>query len=335
MAIDLTTNYAGLTLKNPLIVSACRLSENIENIKKMENAGAAAIVMYSIFEEEISYDDDFVDYFINTANTEKFAESLTYFPRLDDKESFLDQHLYKLKEAVSTVKIPIIGSLNAITQEGWIDYALKMQETGISALELNLYHLPIELTSSREIEKNRLAIINELRNKIRIPLIVKLSPFFTSIGNIVKTIDKNDLADAIVLFNRFYAPDIDIKSLAIVNNIELSTLYEIRLPLRWIAMLRKDIKCSLGGSTGVQNSDDVIKYILAGANAVLCASCLFKNGINYLENLLKGMEEWMVKKNYQSLHQITGLLNKAPHANLAELERAQYMHALRSYKWTN
>lgn len=331
MALDLTTEYLGLKLKNPLIVSSSRLSENIGNIKKMEAAGAGAIVMYSVFEEEVRYDDEFVEYFLE-ANTESFAEALTYFPHISKQESFLNQHLYILKQAVEAVKIPIIGSLNAVTHEGWIDYALQMQETGIKALELNLYHLPVKPLPGAAIEKTQYDIIKELKSKLKIPLVVKLSPFFTSVGDVLCTLDKDALIDGAVLFNRFYAPDVDLKAMSITNNIELSHSYETRLPMRWIALLRNKVKCSLAASTGVQNSDDFIKYILVGADAVACASCMFKNGIDYLKEILAGTEKWMQEKGYQSIKSITGLVSKGQLANLSEFERAQYMRALRSYK---
>lgn len=329
--MDIKTNYASLQLKNPLIVSSCPLSEDLNNIKKMAEAGAAAIVMYSIFEEEIRADDDFSDYFSHI-HEESFSEALTYFPHIENKQSFLTQYLYNLKQAVDAVNIPIIGSLNAITYKGWIDYALKMQDTGISALELNLFHLPNSKQNSGEIENEYLNIVHDVRCKLQIPLIVKLSPFFTSIPNIVNQLDKVAKVDGIVLFNRFYAPDVNIETAKLKNDITLSNSYEMRLPMRWVSLLHDHVRCSLAASTGVQTSDDLVKLLLVGANAVTCASCIMKNGISYISELLKGLEEWMNQKNYQTIAQFSGLACNKSVTNIAEFERAQYMHALRSFK---
>lgn len=329
--MNLQTKYLGLTLKNPLIVSSCRLSEKIENIKQMEKAGAAAVVMYSIFEEEVRYDDSFVDYFMH-CKTESFAESLTYFPNIDAQATFLDQHLLHLKNAVKAVNIPIIGSLNAISHEGWLDYALKMQDTGISALELNLYYPPSASQSSAEIEQKYLVTTTELKKKLRIPLVVKLSPFFTSINDIASKLAKQAKVDGLVLFNRFYSPDIDLNNLNVISNVVLSTSYEMRFPMRWIMLLRDQLQCSIGASTGAHTADDVIKYLLVGADAVMCASCLMKNGINHLTILLDGLTKWMQNNNYASVDKIRGLVNKNIEVDKEAFERAQYMKALRSYK---
>lgn len=329
--MSLETKYLGITLKNPVIVSSCPLSQDIDNIKHMETAGAAAIVMYSIFEEEIRADDDFTEYFTHLGE-ESFAEAITYFPKIENRESYLNQYLYKLKQAVNAVKIPIIGSLNACSRNGWMDYALKMQDTGISALELNLFHMPIDSHSSSEIEKEHLDIVSNLKSKIKIPLVVKLSPFFTSIPDVVAKLDKVAKVDGIVLFNRFYAPDVNINTFEVKVTTELSNSYETRLPLRWTYLLHDKVKCSIAASTGIQSSDDIIKYILVGADAITCASCLMKNGIDYIQKLLQGLEEWMKNKNYQSLDQFRGLISKKSSVNMDEFIRAQYMRSLKSLK---
>lgn len=328
--MNLETNYLGLKLKNPLVVSSCRLSENIKNIKQMEAAGASAVVMYSIFEEEIRSNDTFIEYFVNENGTELFPEALTYFPKISNQASFLDLHLFHLEETCKKVNIPIIGSLNAVSHTGWLDYAIKMQATGISALEINLYYFPTKNESSEKIEQKYIALIKELKNKLNIPLAVKLSPFFTSIPNIVTQLEETNV-DGIIFFNRFYYPDIDIDNLTLKTKLELSNSYESRLPFRWIALLQNQIKCSIAASTGVHTSKDLIKYILAGANVVMCASCLMINGVDYLKTLLSGLNEWMQNKNYQTIDEIRGLINKKTIIGHKELERAQYMHALRSY----
>jgi len=329
--MNLETNYLGLKLKNPLIVSACRLSERIENIKAMEDAGAAAVVMYSIFEEEINYNEAFVDYYMKHG-TEKFAESLTYFPHIDQQASFLDKHLFHLEKAVNAVKIPIIGSLNAVSHEGWLNYAVKMQETGISALELNFYRLPVNKETSEMIESNYLTIAQELKSILKIPLAIKLGPYFTSIINMATTLDKIANIDGLVIFNRFYHPDYDIEKMDFKTDIELSHSFEALLPLQWISILRDQIKASIAGSTGIQTSSDAIKFLLAGCDAVMMASCLIKNKIGYLSQLLSGINDWLTRKNFESIKEIQGLMSKMKAAHLIELTRAQYMKALRSFE---
>lgn len=329
--MNLTTKYLGFELRNPLIVSSCRLSEKIDNIVAMEKAGAGAITMYSIFEEEIKNTDEFNEYFLNLG-AESFYEALTYFPKLDNKKSFLNQHLYHLAQAVKSVSIPIIGSLNAITHQGWIDYAVEMQNTGIKALELNLYHLPVEAHQAADIEQQQLQLIAELKKKIQIPLAIKLSPYYTSLKDFVSKLDKQVHVDGVVLFNRFYYPQFDVKSFKFHSDIELSTSYEARLPMRWIALLQNQLACSIAGSTGVHNSDDLLTYLLVGADAVACASCLMQNGIGYIKVLLEGLEAWMKEHKYIELSQINRLLSMQVTANRLAIERAQYMEALRSYR---
>jgi len=329
--MDIQTNYLGLNLKNPIIVSSNRLSEKIENIKKMEQAGAAAIVMHSIFEEEIRYDDEFVDYYMNYG-TEKFAESLTYFPNIDKQTGFLDNHLLHLEKSVKAVDIPIIGSLNASSRESWFEYAVKMQDTGISALELNLFTLPLKPASAESIEHEYINIVKDLKVALNIPLTIKLSPYFTSITDIALKLDKIAEVDGLVLFNRFYHPNFDIDSLEIKTDMQLSKPYEARLALRWIAILHDQIKASIAGSTGIHTSDDVVKYILAGANATTCTSCLMQNGIEHISKLIDGLEKWMKIKKYDSINEFCGLMSYKKIADPVEFERAQYMKALRNFK---
>lgn len=329
--MNLETHYLGLKLKNPLIVSSCRLSEKIDNIKAMEKAGAAAVVMYSIFEEEIRYHDAVADYFMQYG-TESFSEALSYFPNIDNQKSFLDGHLLLLSKAVEAVDIPIIGSLNAVSNEGWYDYAVKMQDTGISALELNLYQLPTEQQSSETIESHYIDMIRILKKMLTIPLTVKLSPFYTSLPDFILKLEKIAKIDGLVLFNRFYHPDIDLNFLNYKTDIQFSHSYEARLPLKWIALLKDKIKISIAGSTGVQTSDDVIKYLLAGADAVMFASCLMKNNIDYISNLLSGLSDWLKTKHFDSVKDIQWLVGRKLVANQQDIIRAQYMHSLRSFK---
>lgn len=329
--MDLQTDYLGVRLKNPLVVSSCPLSENIETIKAMEQVGAAAIVMHSIFEEEIRCDDEFIDFYLHYG-TDKFAEALTYFPNIDKPGSLLTDHLSHLQQAVAAVNIPVIGSLNAITISGWMDYALQMQATGIRALELNLYHPSTNIQSAIDIENNYLNIVRKLKSKLRIPLVVKLSPFFTSISDLALKLANIAGADGLVIFNRFYYPDFDIEHLEFEPSIQLSNAYETRLPLKWIATLYSKLPISIAASTGVDDSNDIVKYILAGADVVMCASCLMKYGVSYLAELLIGLETWLKNKNYSSVKEIRGLMSREKMANSEELDRAQYTKALRGFK---
>jgi len=329
--MNLQTDYLGIRLKNPLVVSSCPLSENIATIKAMEQAGAAAIVMHSIFEEEIRCDDEFIDFYLHYG-TNKFAESLTYFPNIDEPGSLLTKHLSHLQQAVAAVNIPVIGSLNAITLSGWMNYAVQMQDTGIRALELNLYHAATNMQSAAVIEKRYLDIVQELKNKLRIPLAVKLSPFFTSVGDIALKLANVAGVDGLVMFNRFYYPDFDIDNLEFEPSIQLSNSYEIRLPLKWISILYNKLPISIAASTGVDSCNDIVKYIMAGADVVMCASCLMRHGVSYLEDLLAGLENWLKGKNYSSVKEIRGLMSKEKVANSEELDRAQYMKALRGFK---
>ena len=328
--MDLQTNYLGIELKNPLIVSSCPLAENIENIKAMEKAGAAAVVMPSIFEEEVRRDDEFIDYYLHYG-TNKFAESLTYFPNIDQQNSFLTNRLSHLRQAVSAVNIPIIGSLNAITISGWIDYAVQMQDTGIQALELNLYHPITNMQSATDMEQRYLNIVYELKSKLHIPLAVKLSPFFTSVSDVALKLANAVGVDGLIIFNRFYYPDFNIDKLEFDPDMQLSNSYETRLPLRWISILHNRLHISIAASTGVDSPDDLIKYLLAGADAVMCASCLMRHGISHLGHLLTGLEKWLQSKNYSSVQEIRGLMSKEKVANPDELERSQYMKVLRTF----
>lgn len=329
--MELQTTYLGLTLKNPLIVSSCRLSEDINNIKKMEAAGAAAVVMYSIFEEEINFDTNFTEYFTHIG-ADSFGEALTYFPNPDKQKDFLEQHLLHLQQAVKAVNIPIIGSLNAITDEGWLTYALRMQDTGIKALEINLRNFPQGMWSCENIEQKLVAIIKKLKAQLKIPLSVKLSPFFTSTQDVIVKLEQEAGVDGIVLFDRFYYPDFDLDSFKFKNAIQLSDSYEMRLPLKWIMLLRNHIKASLAVSSGVHSSGDALKCILAGANAVMCASCLMQNGIDHIKYLLGGIETWLQTKHYNSIKEIDGLLSKESTYIRNEFERVHYLRALRSWK---
>lgn len=329
--MNLSTKYLGLCLPSPLIVSASRLSEKITNIKAMEAAGAGAVVIYSIFEEEITLNKDFNKYMIQLS-TNNFDKTNTYYS-FENQKKFLDDHLKHLTKAVKSVTIPIIGSINAVTTGNWMDYAIEMQNTGISALELNLYYLPMDQSTQQQVEKQYFDVIKSLKQKLRIPLVIKLNPFFTSLKDFVSILDKTLHVDGVILFNRFYYPDIDINEYKFKSNIELSTSYEARLSMRWIALLHHHVSCSIGGGTGVNTQEDLIKYLLVGANVVTCASCLLKHGISYITALLEGLEKWMAEKHFTSIEQMRGLLDLDSTMNKSLFERVQYLRALRGFRY--
>ena len=328
--MDLQTNYLGMQLKNPLIVASCPLSEKLVNIQAMAAAGAAAVVMYSIFEEEIKHNDEFVDYYIHYG-ADKFAEALTYFPNMDKQSAVLSQHLAYLRQVTAAVDIPIIGSLNAVTVSGCLDYALQMQDTGIQALELNLHNEALGVASAAEIETYYLSMVQALKQQLRIPLVVKLNPFFTSVTDMAQKLVKVAKVDGLVIFDRFYYPDINIETLEFANDLQLSNSYDARLSIKWLAALYGQLNTSLVANTGVAEAHDVIKYILAGADAVMCASCLMKNGITYLEQLLVGLTQYMTTKQYANIGQMQGLVSNKKIANPAMFARSQYMKSLRSF----
>ncbi|MCX7736439.1 MAG: dihydroorotate dehydrogenase-like protein [Candidatus Kapabacteria bacterium] len=330
--MDITTKYMGMTLRSPIVVSASPLSEDIGNIKKMEDAGAGAVVLYSLFEEQIIQEQKEVFYH-STAGTYSFAEALTYFPEPDEYRVGPEGYLDLIRKAKESVKIPIIASLNGSTNGGWIDYAKKMQEAGADAIELNIYYIPTDMNlTSLDIENNYIEIVKHVKSAVSIPVAVKLSPFFTNMANMAKKID--DLgADALVLFNRFYQPDIDLDYLEVKPQIQLSHSSAARLPMRWIAILKGRIKADLAATSGIQSADDVIKMLMAGANVTMMCSALFKNGIYHISQVEKEIIEWMTEKEYESVQQMQGSMSQLNVADPSAFERAQYMKALTGYRF--
>lgn len=330
--MDITTKYMGMNLRSPIVVSASPLSEDVGNIKKMEDAGAGAVVLYSLFEEQILLEQKEVFYH-TTAGTYSFAEALTYFPEADEYKVGPDGYLDLIRKAKESVNIPIIASLNGSTNGGWIDYAKKMQEAGADAIELNIYYIPTDMNlSSLDIENNYIEIIKHVKTAVSIPVAVKLSPFFTNMANIAKRIDDVG-ANALVLFNRFYQPDIDLDNLEVKPQIQLSHSSAARLPMRWIAILKGRIKADLAATSGIQSSDDVIKMLLSGANVTMMCSALFKNGIYHISQVEKEIIEWMTEKEYESVQQMQGSMSQQNVADPSAFERAQYMKALTNYRF--
>jgi dihydroorotate dehydrogenase (fumarate) len=321
----------GLKLKNPIVASASPLSGTLDSIKQMEDAGVSAMVMFSLFEEQIRQENAAFDYLIESG-TESFAESLSYFPSVDDYHVGPENYLNLIRRASESVNMPIIGSLNGVTNEGWIDYAKQIQQAGAKGLELNIYYIPADLEmSGRDVEQRYLDILRGVKSAVTIPVALKLSPFFSSMGNMARQFDQAG-ADALVLFNRFYQPDFDIEQLEVASTLEYSTPNEIRLPLLWIAVLYGRVKASLAATRGVHSADEVVKYLLAGADVVMVASALLEHGPNFTKTLLKGLQDWMEPRNYESLQKMKGSMSRQHVINPSAFERANYIKILESYK---
>jgi len=328
--MDLRTTYMGLPLKHPIVASASPLSEKLDNFKRMEDAGAAAVVMFSLFEEQIKRENAAIEHLI-TAGTNSFAESLSYFPDFDDYDTGPEEYLNLLRQASEAVDIPVIGSLNGITNEGWVDTARMMQEAGASGIELNIYYIPANLyMSGREVEQRYVEILKEVKSSVAIPVALKLSPFFSAMGNMARQFDEAG-ADALVLFNRFYQPDFDLDKLDVKVNLELSTPSEIRLPLLWIAVLYGRINASLGATRGVHSPTEVIKYLMAGADAVMTTSALLRNGIGFLTTLVDGLQSWMEQRQYESVQQMKGSMSQINCLDPGAFERANYIKIIESW----
>ncbi len=275
---DLTTTYLGLTLKNPVVASASPLSKKLEGIRRLEEAGAAAVVMYSLFEEQITHESLALDHFLNRG-TESFAEALSYFPDLENYNIGPDEYLNLIRRAKEAVSIPIIGSLNGVSAGGWVEYARKIEEAGADALELNMYYIPTDPDiTAQELEQNYVDLVSEVCSRVSIPVAVKLSPFFTALPNMAKRLAGAG-AKGLVLFNRFIQPDLDIETLEVVPALQLSTPAELRLPLRWVAILFGRVPCDLALTSGVHDAQAVLKAMMAGAKVTMLASSLLMNGV--------------------------------------------------------
>ncbi len=329
--MDLRTTYMGMELKHPIVASASPLVGSVANIKRLEDAGASAVVMFSLFEEQLQHGSAALEYLM-TAGTESFAESLSYFPEVDDYTVGPDSYLELLRSASEAVDIPVFGSLNGITNTGWIEYAQLMQQAGAKGIELNIYYIPADLTTSgREVEARYIEIVKAVKAAVSVPVAVKLNPFFSAIGSMAKALDDAG-ADALVLFNRFYQPDFDLDKLEVAPNLHLSTPDEIRLPLLWLAVLYGRLHASLGATRGVHTPVEVVKYLMAGADVVMTTSALLKNGVDYLTTLRDGLAAWMEMHRYVSVAQMKGSMSQRNVADPTAFERANYIKTLESYK---
>lgn len=324
---DLKTNYLGLEMKNPLVASASALSKKMDNVVKMEDAGIGGVVLYSLFEEEIVQESLALNYYL-TRGTESFAEALTYFPNFDNYNTGPDKYLALISKAKEKVDVPIIASLNGISSGGWVKYAKLIEEAGADALELNIYFIPTDLdVESVELEKAYVELVKDVNNEINIPLSAKLSPFFTSLPNVArKLVDAG--ANGLVLFNRFYQPDLNIDNLQVEPTLELSTSSDLLLPLRWTAILYKKINADIALTSGVHSGKDIVKAMMAGASVAMTVSELVKNGIDSAKTMLLEFSNWMDVHKYKSVDNLRGILSQHSVSHPAAFERANYMKAL-------
>lgn len=328
---DLTTHYMGLTLKHPIVPSASPFTRKISGIKQLEDAGAAAITMYSLFEEQIDLEalaqHNFLEQTIFMS-----AEATAYFPRSADYNRGPDGYLDLICDAKASVDIPVIGSLNGVTTGGWTRYAQLIEEAGADALELNVYLIPTRASLASEgVENTYLEILREVKAQVKIPVAMKLSPFFSAMPNMAHRLDRAG-ADALALFNRFYQPDFDLEELAVTPHLMLSTPWEMRLPLRWIAILYGHVSASLALTSGVHTAEDAVKAVMAGADIANVCSALLERGPGYIAELVRGFGEWMAAHEYESVAQMRGALSQRNVAEPAAFERANYMKVLGSWK---
>src|SRR5208283_5819627 len=328
--MDLKTTYLGLKLRTPLVPAASPLSEEIDGIKQMEDAGASAVVLYSLFEEQLRQDRAELDHHMEHG-TESFAEALTYFPEPKEFRLGPEEYLKHIAQAKQAVRIPVIASLNGSSVGGWTEYAKGIQQAGADALELNIYYIPTDMDlSSAQIEQTYLNILKAVKCAVTIPVAVKLSPFFTNFANMAKRLDQAG-ANGLVLFNRFYQPDIDLESLEVKPNILLSTPMAARLPLRWIALLYGRVKASLAATSGIHRGTDALKMLLAGADVTMLCSALLRHGIPQIALIERDLKAWLEEHEYESVQQLKGSLSQKNCAEPAAFERAQYMKALTGY----
>jgi dihydroorotate dehydrogenase (fumarate) len=330
MMIDLKTNYLGFELKNPLVASASALSKKTSYVKQMEDAGISAVVMYSLFEEQITHDSLAFNYFMERG-TERFAESLDYFPDLERYNVGPDQYLEQIRRNKEAVDIPVIASLNGVSNSGWIDYAQKMAEAGADALELNTYYISTNPdVSAAQLEENYIELVKAVCVNVNIPVSVKLSPYFSALPNLLRRLEEAG-AQGFVLFNRFIQPDLDIENLVVDSTLHLSTSSELLLPLRWMALLYGRIKADLALTSGVHTGVDLVKSVMAGANVAMVASEFVANGVDRATEILAEMENWMTAYEYDSVARMRGSMSQKNVENPAAFERANYMKALQSY----
>ncbi len=328
--MNLTTTYLGLKLRTPLVVGASPLSEEIDNLKRMEDAGAAAVVLYSLFEEQLRQDRAELVHNLEQG-TESFAEALTYFPEPEEFHLGPEEYLKHIAKAKKATRLPIIASLNGSSPGGWTHYARLIQQAGADALELNIYYIPTDFNlSGTAVEQTYLDILKAAKSEVTIPVAVKLSPFFSNFANMAKRLDDAG-ANGLVLFNRFYQPDIDLETLEVKPNILLSTPMAMRVPLRWIAILYGHVRASLAATSGIHRASDVLKMLMAGADVTMLCSVLIRHGVRQISTIERDLVAWLEEREYESVSQLKGSLSQKNCPAPGEFERAQYMRAISNY----
>jgi dihydroorotate dehydrogenase (fumarate) len=326
--IDLSTSYLGLKLSSPLVVSASPLSRDVDGICRLEEAGASAVVLYSLFEEQLRQEEVDLEYHLSVG-TESFAESLTYFPQPSEFQTGPEGYLNHIRKAKSSVSIPIVASVNGSTMGGWTKFAAEIERAGADAIECNIYYIPTDPSvSAEEVEKTYLDILQAVKSAVTIPVAVKLSPFFSNMANMAHRLDAAG-ARALVLFNRFYQPDIDLEELEIRPNVLLSGPQALRLPLTWIGILHGRVKADLAATSGVHGAEDVIKLLMVGASVTMLCSSLLRHGVNHLRHVERELRTWMEEHEYESVAQMRGSMSQIKCPDPAAFERAQYMRAVK------
>ncbi len=329
--MDLTTRYLGLNLRTPLVPSASPLSNEIDGIKRMEDAGASAVVLHSLFEEQVKGELEEVQARM-MYGTESYPEALTYFPKPAEFITGPEEYLSKIRKAKESVQIPIIASLNGTALGGWVDYAKQIEQAGADALELNVYFIPTEMDrTSVEIEQDYIDIVKAVQSVIHLPLALKLSPFFSNMTHMARRLDQTGV-NGLVLFNRFYQPDIDLEALEVKTRVNLSTAQDMLLPLRWIAILYGRVKADLAATGGIHTAQDAVKILMAGADIVMLCSVLMKKGLESIRKIETEMADWLSEHDYQSVRQLQGSMSQRNCPDPAAFERAQYMKTIMSSK---
>lgn len=329
--MDLTTTYMGLTLKHPVVPSASPLSQGLDQIRRLEDAGASVIVMYSLFEEQITAESHLLDHYLSYG-AESFAEALSYYPEMETYNVGPQEYLDLIQRAKAAVDIPIIGSLNGVSSGGWIEYARHIEEAGADGLELNIYYIPTDPNmTGQEVEQMYVDVVRDVRQSVSIPVAVKVGPYFSAFANMAKRFHEAG-ADALVVFNRFYQPDFDLEHLEVVPNLVLSSSHELRLPLRWVAILYGRVPIDFAITSGVHTHEDVLKGLMAGARVMMMASELLRNGVERIGQVVEELRRWMEEHEYESVRQMQGSMSQQNVAEPAAFERANYMKVLQSWR---
>jgi dihydroorotate dehydrogenase (fumarate) len=329
--VELQSNYLGIELAHPVVASASPLSGSLDSIRQIEDAGAAAVVMHSLFEEQLNQEIASLERY-TSVGTEAFAEALSYFPPVTSYRTSSDRYLETLRQASESTDIPIIGSLNGISNEGWVGYATGMEQAGAAAIELNVYYIPADLTTSgREVEERYLSVVRAVRDAVSVPLALKLSPFFSAVGYMATQLVAAGV-DGLVLFNRFYQPDFDLDKLEVSRTLDLSNPTEIRLGLLWLSVLHGRLDVSLAATSGVESGTEVVKYLMAGADVVMTTSSLLRNGIGHIGTIKQQLIDWMDERGYDTVDQFRGCMSLEKVSDPTAFERANYIRVLGEYE---